>query len=939
MGSIVLFAAALKVLAIGNSFSASLLDDFGEVAKAAGVELDFAACTIGGSSIERHVREMRIADTNAAYFGCWGGWSYASEGYPKVPSSWKNVVRGDGKNFNEIDALKADTWDIVTIQQASFLSWDAKTYEPWTSWLIDRIRQYAPAAEIMIQQTWSYNTRAEEYAKWKFSQDEFFSRIASNCLCVARNHGNMRVIPTGAAVQALRRSLGAYDPDLDVCGAQAERDGKPFYDAVHLNRDGRYLQACVWTAKIFGVDVTDLPYVPEHLKDNPERARQLRLAAMAAFKTDYEPCGRSFPNKIPEGDFVWDDPDTSLYGGTLYRMLYDGRFIGWGKLCDFREGVYLPECVTDRSKLRIEKFVPRRLDEKKSMWYTQTWEPRAPYLCGDFGDPAATPVEGLEPGFHGRVAAVERITAANARGIEGDRTWRARAWRNERVNGQFVVWGDRAVPGMTAKVSALRTADGATLPATAVRTRYVRYVCTHQEYHNDDNGFRATDDHLVGDVLDPREAVDLPAKGYRPIWVTVDVPADAAPGLYRGELTIAGEGGSLTFPLELTIIGRTLPAPKDWTFFLDLWQMPWKIAQYHHVEEFSKEHYALMEPHFRILGDCGQKTITTQIIDYYWGGKTEGSPRTMIGYRRWRDGRTAFDFTRFDEFVDFAQRCGLGPQIHCYAFINFGDAPGYWYVDGDTGEEVRVNARTGDPAYEAYWAPLLTALEKHAKEKGWLGDLYINFDEIHPEIVAKALPLLKKYAPGLKTASAGCFNPSEFRSLDLDVFSQGLSQGKGNRVFSPDFLKDVAARRAEGKVTTFYVCMFPLKPNLLIENTLAEVRWLGLYAASAGFDGLLRWSVHMWGRDPLYDVSAEPYCGFEPGDRVLVYPGPRMSVRMEALRDSIEDFEKIRVLKKSGAFTERMAQALSAIDHRSVLKDRADVTAAKVAAVAAALNE
>ena len=62
-------------------------------------------------------------------------------------------------------------------------------------------------------------------------------------------------------------------------------------------------------------------------------------------------------------------------------------------------------------------------------WNVNDWEPWTPTLDAA---PAA--------GFHGRLAGIERITAQNAVGDESVRTWRATAWRNERVNGQFVVW-------------------------------------------------------------------------------------------------------------------------------------------------------------------------------------------------------------------------------------------------------------------------------------------------------------------------------------------------------------------------------------------------------------------------------------------------------------------------------------------------------------------
>jgi hypothetical protein len=46
-----------------------------------------------------------------------------------------------------------------------------------------------------------------------------------------------------------------------------------------------------------------------------------------------------------------------------------------------------------------------------------------------------------------------------------------------------------------------------------------------------------------------------------------------------------------------------------------------------------------------------------------------------------------------------------------------------------------------------------------------------------------------------------------------------------------------------------------------------------------------------------------------------VYPGPRYSVRWENLRDSIENFEKIRVLRETGRMTDELEKALSEIDY------------------------
>src|SRR5574344_668909 len=158
-------------------------------------------------------------------------------------------------------------------------------------------------------------------------------------------------------------------------------------------------------------------------------------------------------------------------------------------------------------------------------------------------------------GLHGRVAKTERIDADNAMGDERVDIWKATAWKNERVYGQFVLWSGDKFPQMRLEASEL-TGPG-TIPAEAVRAQFVRYVLA---------GGKA-----VGDCIDDAKTVDLPAGGYRPVWLTVTVPEGARPGVYRGTLTVTACGrAEKRFPLELTVLGAALPSPKDWTFFLDI---------------------------------------------------------------------------------------------------------------------------------------------------------------------------------------------------------------------------------------------------------------------------------------------------------------------------------------------------------------------------------
>jgi hypothetical protein len=150
-----------------------------------------------------------------------------------------------------------------------------------------------------------------------------------------------------------------------------------------------------------------------------------------------------------------------------------------------------------------------------------------------------------------------------------------------------------------------------------------------------------------------------------------------------------------------------------------------------------------------------------------------------------------------------------------------------------------------------------------------------------------ALATLAKHAPGLQVASA-INHPSDL-TRDVDDISPIISHTDR----FPRALLD--ERRAAGRKTTFYVCTSPPIPNTFTFSPPAESEWLPLFAAANGFDGFLRWAFHSWVENPLV---ATDFTSWPSGDCFLVYPGDRSSIRFERLRDGIESFEKIRLLRE-----------------------------------------
>ena len=242
----------LKVLMIGNSFSVCNLREMPQVAESMGKKLDLASLMIGGCSLERHWRNVEVAATNA---------TFKPYRFNRITEG-KRVKEKGSANVNIPDALVMDKWDVVTIQQASHFSWDAATYYPWGDNLEAKIRELAPQAKIVVQETWSYPPWDKRLGKFGFDQAEMYARLHDAYAAFAKKHG-LDVIPVGKAAE--------FVPDRNSLFTKPD---------FHFNNTGVYLQGLVWTAKLFGVDVRKCDYRPSWL--DAARADELKAAAMGA---------------------------------------------------------------------------------------------------------------------------------------------------------------------------------------------------------------------------------------------------------------------------------------------------------------------------------------------------------------------------------------------------------------------------------------------------------------------------------------------------------------------------------------------------------------------------------------------------------------------------------------------------------------------------------
>ena len=448
-------------------------------------------------------------------------------------------------------------------------------------------------------------------------------------------------------------------------------------------------------------------------------------------------------------------------------------------------------------------------------------------------------------------------------------TLKLKAWRGERSNCQLVVSTGGGQTRLRATVSPLRMGN----KEVKASIRMIRY--TH------------AGDHTVADIIGNESVCDHSPGVHRAMWFEVNVPHDAAPGVYTGSVTVTAPGCKpVEQPIELEVVNAELPAPADWKFHLDLWQHPQAVARWHDVEPWSDSHFAILRPLMKRLAEAGQKSITCTLLDEAWNGQTYDTFPSMIRWIRGVDGVMRYDYSALDAWITFMHdEIGIKEQISCYSMLP-------WhlkvqYIDEATGKKAYLSAEPGKPEFEAVWAPFLRDFHQHMKDRGWAEKTCIAIDERPDRMVREAMRMVQENAPSFRIASA-VDKPS---TLTRDIYNiSPVLTHAGSALGS--LLRE---RKAAGKVTTFYVCMQPQVPNTYTTSTPAEAEWLGFFAAANNLDGFLRWAYNSWNANPMHSTD---FGSWPSGDCFLVYPGNRTSIRFERLRDGIEEYEKINILRE-----------------------------------------
>ena len=457
---------------------------------------------------------------------------------------------------------------------------------------------------------------------------------------------------------------------------------------------------------------------------------------------------------------------------------------------------------------------------------------------------------------------------------------RLEGWKGERVSAQILLWTGKGIDGVMSKVKDFK-ADGAMMDADIASTGFVRYTLADQG--GPDCRCERGPRHksiLVPDMIDTLKVFNMDAQTVRPVWVTINIPQDAQPGVYKSEVQIVAKGKKISLPMELEVINQTLPTYDQWSYHLDLWQHPSAVARMHNLEMWSDAHFEAIKKQMKPLAEAGQKVITTTLNRDPWGSQTFDDYEDMIIWTLHKDSTWSFDYTVFDRYVEVMMSLGVKKQINCYSMLPWNNKLNWYEEKSNAFKEASVSPKS--ERYEEMWGAFLQDFVRHLKEKGWLEITNIATDERSPEEMEIVVRLINTYAPELGFAMAD--NHASYRRIpnvrDCCVAQRQLYLTK----------EEIEERRAKGYVTTFYVCCSTFFPNSFTYSQPWESELLSWHAISKDYDGQLRWAYNSWPHRPEYDSRFRRFGSYG-----------RSTLRFERMIDGIEAYEKVKILRKKYA--------------------------------------
>ncbi len=402
---------------------------------------------------------------------------------------------------------------------------------------------------------------------------------------------------------------------------------------------------------------------------------------------------------------------------------------------------------------------------------------------------------------------------------------------------------------------------------------------------------------LIPDPLYPETSASLGPFETRSFWITLNIPADAAPGPRSLTAKITPWGGAeadvAAMAVELFISELVVQPRRD--FPVIHWWRGEATWDYYKTGRFDERWWRLTRDQLQNMLDHGSDVVSVPLL--VARRETFTRPCQLLDVEEPSPGKYVFDWTRTKRFIDMCREIGFKKFEWSHLWI-------YWGAENP----VRVYTRKGD-AFVMLWPPeisgfsdvFLNFLDQFLPEfhefltaEGLLEDSYFHLsdepgDGRHLENYERARAILREKAPWMQ-------------SKVMDALSN-IEYGKRGLTDIPIPLVSAAQAYIDAKIPHWvYYCCAPRGPwlNRFYDTPLPKIRMSGWLFYRLGARGFLHWGFNYWHLmeqekigDPFQDASNSAWPGIPYGDPFVIYPGehgPLDSIRWEVFAESLQDY-------------------------------------------------
>lgn len=397
-------------------------------------------------------------------------------------------------------------------------------------------------------------------------------------------------------------------------------------------------------------------------------------------------------------------------------------------------------------------------------------------------------------------------------------------------------------------------------------------------------------------------------KPNQPVWVQVTVPYGTAAGAYTGSIALVADGNRTTIPISVTVAPVTLPRTNQSAGSL---LTAFNLAPQSYGGKVN-DLYGVTPP--TSLPELFRFFASYRLSPNNWGYGNPNKPSGYTGDRRWW----------LDKSGQMTAAAGDPAQ---FASMWIPISSNRWAPSTYVGGQSPFKPQT--------WCSYLKSVHGFWQKHDWLGAYQYLWGMDEPgltrfKVVQKQAAITHKCWSGSHVIVTGRPTP-ETRFLwnggkdDVDTWVvlasryygeyTNPSQSRKGKSNATAFLKLINAARHKGKQiwTYTYGANSHSTPGLTTAEPLAATRVVVDWAALEGITGLL------YGQGTTSYSKGNPLVSNDrdDGGYVLIYPGrdaPIPSARLEVLREGIEDWEILNVVRQkhgSKAVTKLLAGLFS----------------------------